>query len=343
MGARGRCVARPHKREVDRLEGLFADFPYLTLEFELEALDAISLPVFSGSSFRGLLGHSLRAVACAQRTPTGDCAEPEACAYTYLFETRAPAGLCADQGANEVPRPFVLEPPLGFRHVRRGDRFNLGLRLLGAGVNYVAHFVRCLEEMGGRGVGQERARFLLRQARSRTMNAGWICVYDARNGAGRFCSEPEPQLLADASAQVARPMDLRAVELHFLTPTRLVHRSEVVVEPEFHVLLRSLLRRLDMIMRVHGRGPIRMDFRAAIEEAAQCSMASSAVRWFDWERQSERQGRAIRMGGIVGPIRYVGPVGQFMPLLAAGTVTHVGKATTFGMGRYDLRALMAPG
>ncbi|MEA3643101.1 MAG: hypothetical protein VBE63_24635, partial [Lamprobacter sp.] len=49
---------------------LTGPLPNLRLErvrFQLEALDPIRLPSYSGSAFRGLLGHSLRHSVCVTR------------------------------------------------------------------------------------------------------------------------------------------------------------------------------------------------------------------------------------------------------------------------------------
>ncbi|WP_328984360.1 hypothetical protein [Thiorhodovibrio winogradskyi] len=44
----------------------------LRLRFFCSALDPIRLPFFSGSAWRGLLGHSLRRSVCVTRAPQCD-------------------------------------------------------------------------------------------------------------------------------------------------------------------------------------------------------------------------------------------------------------------------------
>jgi hypothetical protein len=313
---------------------LFGDFPYLALEFELEAEEDFPLPVFSGSSFRGLFGHALREVACQKRTNDDRCAEPSACPYAYLFETSG-ADMPGQTG-DDAARPFVLEPPLGFRRISGGTRFTLGLRLFGHAVTHAPLFAEVLHEMGRRGLGQARATFRIGRVFHRDVSGQRHVYKNPRR------IEIVPSLLSSVADQSLHLQGLRSIELHFLTPARLVHRGEVTDEPEFHVVIRALLRRLDALMRRHWASALPVDFRALIEEAGQCGISSSALRWFDWARWSERQQKRMTMGGIMGPIRYIGPVGPFMPLLAAGTVIHIGKSTTFGMGRYDLRAVIRP-
>ena len=77
----------------------------------LEAIDPVSLPEHTGSTFRGGLGTALKQVACRQASLCGRCVEPETCAYGYVFETPVPADSEVLRNLRDVPRPFVLEPP----------------------------------------------------------------------------------------------------------------------------------------------------------------------------------------------------------------------------------------
>jgi CRISPR/Cas system endoribonuclease Cas6 (RAMP superfamily) len=59
-------------------------------------------------------------------------------------------------------------------------------------------------------------------------------------------------------------------------------------------------------------------------------------RWYDWKRYSSRQETKIGMGGFVGEITFVGNLALFLPLIRAGEILHVGKGTSFGLGRYEM-------
>ncbi|OPY08167.1 MAG: hypothetical protein A4E66_01907 [Syntrophus sp. PtaB.Bin001] len=39
------------------------------------------------------------------------------------------------------------------------------------------------------------------------------------------------------------------------------------------------------------------------------------------------------MGGLIGDIRYSGPLDEFLPLLRFCEKTHLGKQTSFGLGK----------
>jgi CRISPR/Cas system endoribonuclease Cas6 (RAMP superfamily) len=44
------------------------------------------------------------------------------------------------------------------------------------------------------------------------------------------------------------------------------------------------------------------------------------------------------LGGLTGEVEYADVPGDLAALLALGELTHVGKATVFGFGRYERRA-----
>ena len=81
------------------------------LRFQFQALDPIRLPNYSGSAWRGLLGHSLRRSVCVTRAPSCDgCLLRSHCVYSTFFET-PPASAETAKRYSALPHPFVLEPP----------------------------------------------------------------------------------------------------------------------------------------------------------------------------------------------------------------------------------------
>jgi len=124
--------------------------------------------------------------------------------------------------------------------------------------------------------------------------------------------------------------------VRYLTPTRITFDHQLHTYPEFHVVIRNLLRRLSNLAYFHCGQELKLDFRAIIEAAKQVETRDGQVQWRDWERYSARQDTKMKMGGFVGKADYRGPLPEFLPLLRLGEKTHVGKATGFGLGKYEL-------
>ena len=78
-----------------------------------------------------------------------------------------------------------------------------------------------------------------------------------------------------------------------------------------------------------------LDENAMIEAARYVKLLECNFQNATWYRISYRQKKEIRMDGVTGRVTYKGNLEPFLPLLAAGELLHIGKATVFGQGLYQ--------
>ncbi|MGQ9629723.1 MAG: CRISPR system precrRNA processing endoribonuclease RAMP protein Cas6 [bacterium] len=291
-----------------------------------------SLPPFKGSTIRGAFGRAFRRVSCALRRSTCDgCLLLGRCAYSYVFETPLPPGSSHILRSESVPRPFVVEPPLDSKMDYDPDeKLSFSLILVGRAIAYLPYFVLAFVEMGKAGMGRERARFSVLEVRasdpSRRLEE---VIYEGEEGLLR---ESDIRLGLDSVLPGDR------VEVSFLTPTRLRYGGGYEGRPEFHVLVRNLLRRLSALAYFHCGGELEVDRVGLIERAECVKLVGGDLRWVRRERYSGRQGRRVSMGGIVGGVIYEGDIEPFRELLLLGERVHVGKGCTYGLGRYEIKS-----
>lgn len=289
--------------------------------------------------FRGAFGHALRWVVCVTRTyECAPCPLRDRCVYPYVFETPLPPGTRVMRKYPAAPHPFVLEPPPGERVLARGEVFMVGLTLFGSALRWLPHFIFAFERMDQVGLGSRRATARVVQA------DGWV---DGRP-CPIYAAEERTLAATEACTHTVRlpfspPTDGyddqtdRRVEIEFLTPLRVKYDERLAKSLEFHILVRSLLRRIAHLSYFHcGGDPLGVAFREWIEQAEQVRTVSSTLAWYDWTRYSQRQHETMQFGGLIGRVVFEGVLSPFMPLLRLGEVTHVGKATSFGLGRYRL-------
>ncbi|MFA7481761.1 MAG: CRISPR system precrRNA processing endoribonuclease RAMP protein Cas6 [Vulcanimicrobiota bacterium] len=312
-----------------------AQLQFVDLILTIEAREHIQLPVFSGSTFRGILGHELKRAACSTGEQCEQCRDPENCIYHYLFETRFSAKEDPVRGSLEVPRPFILTPPTRGRVLPARQRAEIGLRLFGAATDYLSYFIYALEQAGQRGIGRENQQFkLLKVSQHHAADLPPTVFYQCREkGPGQFSGEPS---VSDVASNFPSLQLSDSCIIKFLTPTRLKHRGELVKEPEFHVLVRALLTRLGILIGAHGVAPLKLDFSQIVKQAETIRYQALDLRWLDWQRYSNRQKRKMKLGGFIGGVEYTGNLQPFGPLLAAGELLNVGKGTTFGLGGYRI-------
>lgn len=117
---------------------MLADLRVAVYQVHLRAEEPLRLPGYLGSTLRGGFGRAFRRVACIQRgVACPDCRIRGECAYTYVFETPLPKESAVLRSYKDIPRPFVIEPPLGLGpELRAGEEFaSLSLAGTGAAVH----------------------------------------------------------------------------------------------------------------------------------------------------------------------------------------------------------------
>jgi len=225
-----------------------------------------------------------------------------------------------------------------------GDQLRFRLTLMGRATDYLSYVIHTVSEMARRGLGVERARFALSSVdlideadECETIytagNAGRLVPVDA---AGRL-SDFVGTCLNELERAGRKPDD--AVKLRFTTPTRIRVEGDLQTSLSFELLIRSLLRRVSMLMAVHGQSPLDLDYGGLIARAAGVRIGQASLTWHDWQRYSNRQETKMKLGGFIGEIEYRGEaIGEFLPLILAGEILHVGTGTSFGLGKYEIVA-----
>jgi len=313
---------------------------YQKYKFTIEATEPLALPDYKGSTFRGAFGNAFKRVVCAlKRNDCRECLLKTRCVYVYVFETSPPEGTDI-MGMNKyeaVPHPFVIEPPVeSKRAYNNGDILHFNLILAGKGIDYLPYFIYTFEELGKIGIGKGRGKY-----KFLSLEDGDEPVYSIEDKVFRNTAPGELHVQEDFKTgsdthSDSGPED--TITIRFLTPARIKHQRSLAVELEFHVLIRSLLRRLCLLYYFHCGGiEPSWDYKGIIREAEKIAIEKDSLRWRDWERYSSRQDVRMKMGGVVGEVTYRGNVTPFLTILKAGEILHVGKGTSFGLGKYEIQ------
>jgi hypothetical protein len=328
----------PHMDTAGDACAALAHFRFAQFRFRLEANTPIALPPYKGSTFRGALGHALKGLVCVTGKDSCEaCLLRPRCVYPYLFESRPPEGATALRNNSDIPQPFVLVPPLTEQtDFQAGATFALELVLFGKAIDYLGYFILALERMGAQGVGRGRGTFKLLAVDVIQVDRTTREIYTAE---APTLKEIGPPLSMQQIADTQPADNIREITLEFVTPTRLTQDDKLVDLPEFHILIRRLLGRLSSLSRFHHDTPLDIDFRALIEAAKQVTIAKHTLHWHDWERYSNRQQTRMKLGGVKGTVSYTGELEPFLLFLMLGAWTHVGKGTSFGLGKYRVGQL----
>jgi len=302
--------------------------PYLRLRCTLRAEEGALLPSFKGSMLRGAFGRALRSSLCVmgpgQTCET--CGLRGVCLYTRLFETfiddEPPPFL---KGEITAPRPFVIEAEEERRDFAPGDRLRFDLLLFGSAVALQALAAVAVARMAERGLGERRRRFAVEE----------IAFMNAAGDFHPIVSPGRP--LAPPLLPPSNGLPEDEIVLRFCTPARFKAAGRLMPSIGFRALaFRMLARALELTHFFGDRAAIDWQFQSLLRRADRVRIVEQDLSWRDLKRYSARQQTEMTLGGFVGSMRLAGDLALFAPLLRTAEIIHVGKGTTFGLGRVEV-------
>lgn len=305
------------------------DLPLARYRLEFEAETPLHLPEYAGSALRGAFGGALRASACMTKRKTCEgCPLLRTCPYTAIFETPPPDGHVLLK-SGRAPNPYVIEPPpWGERSYAPGETLAFGIVLAGRALDQLPLVLWAFHRAFERGVGAGDGRAKL----SRVFHIG---AEETHVLSGTEDSVREHSRTLPASAAIAEG----PLTLEFTTPLRLQENGRALRPQALtpRALLMTLVRRVAFMCEFHGSARLDADFKA-LARLADTIKDDKELVWRDWTRYSSRQKQKMTLGGVVGRWTLRGELDPFRPYLHLGQWLHVGKETTFGLGRYTLAA-----
>ena len=131
----------------------------LTLQhfrFYLEPKAPLRMPAYNkGNVIRGGFGSTFRRMVCH-----GSCREPEncelrsVCPYTAVFHPFVPEESEKISKNRDIPRPFVIKPPLETKETYLpGERLSFDVVLVGKIKDYLPYFIVTFKELSQAGLG----------------------------------------------------------------------------------------------------------------------------------------------------------------------------------------------
>ncbi len=302
--------------------------------FTFSALDTISFGPQPGAQLRGALYNALLRLFCSETGSTHTPGHTSRCPACWLLANENPD----NTRGRDLPRPLILQPPIGIQRVNPGQAFTVGLGLVGDRALSAFRFIfRALENAGRDGVGWQRGRFFIQAVDAvHPFSGQQVPLLNNRH----LTLPPElPITHADILAQATR-LPPNRVSLRLLTPLRIGQRRHLARRPDLGILLRRLVERCQAMVTHYGDGT-ETDLVAwselyrtlgAVGDSAQ--LVCDETRWLDLHSGSRRSRTTSPIGGLVGRAMWEGDIAPALPWLLWGQVLHVGKSTVKGNGWY---------
>jgi CRISPR-associated endoribonuclease Cas6 len=331
----------------EQLQKSFASFQCLRLRIAEEVTEQIIIPGYQGGVLRGAYGKALKKISCPEeKQGCANCILINKCAYSYIFETPPPEDAEMLRKYPFIPHPYTLNPAMkSLNTYNRGDVFKFDITLVGKAVDYlpfiVYAFIRMGDNKNDNGIGK-----LKKEQGKKSQRGGFqINKIYTLNASGeeagtiyenQILKQADKTLCFDDAWLLSSQYSLDKISLNFLTPLRIRYQNTLCDDPQFHILIRNLLRRLSSLNYFHCNQKLELPFKEIIEKAERIELVDNQTKWHDWSRYSGRQKKEMKLGGITGMATYKGDLAEFMPLLVLGSWVNIGKQTGFGLGRYGI-------
>jgi len=256
---------------------------------------------------RGFLGSALKKYFCVREGDCEKCILKDTCIYSVVF---SPKNIKREEiNISDIPRPFVIH------NIELNEFLNVDMILIGEkNKEYLPYFIFAFEKIG--------------KLKSVETIKGTIVYNDGR-------------LIEDIDSEIKIPEEEikeNFIILNFITPTRIKYKGHYTENIEFHILISQLLRRIKMLNLFYGdKDKFLFDTKKLLDNSKNIMIKYRKIEWCDWGRYSRRQDEYMKLGGIVGEIGYEGNFKEFSYFLRLGEYIHIGKNSTFGLGRYILK------
>ena len=311
------------------------------LRFIARAATPLELDAQGGAAIRGALTTALWERFCANKAAPAcaPCPLVRVCPVAFLV---APLREDDQKGGDQRPRPYTVRPPLdGARTYAPGDPLAFELTLIGQAAQLFPYVVLAAQALEEHGLGRRLPALNGRRGRLEILE---IAAVNPLTGAQQTLYERGKRTVQAPGLPIT-PDDVRAyaatlpgdrITLAFRTPLRLIDDQQLVKRITLRPLIQRLMRRLDDLCIAYGDGPLRIDFRALLDQAAQVQTIDDCTRWVDVVSFSSRQRRSTPIGGLVGSATFAGDLTNLRELLVWGSLIHVGKNAVKGDGWYQI-------
>ena len=287
----------------------YFEIRYLPLTITLTALQRAELPPYLGSTLRGAIGQALLQT------------DKEACTFLYRNGEEA-------ENRKVITKPYMIVPPkacIPQTVIEQGVELKFEFRLFGRAVKYLLPVISALEQIDRFGLGARRYRFELKGIiHSQTQRMVWY--------RGQYYKEA-------ATAAVLPNYELQNVTgavIVLCTPLRIRHGGRLMQTLSFQTLIRNITNRITAITERYGGWIDKEEADRVVSLAENIQTVNEAFKVTQMERYSNRINRKMDFSGLSGRIEYKGELSSFVPWLYAAQSLHIGRNTTFGMGKIQV-------
>jgi hypothetical protein len=315
-------------------------FSFNHFRFHLESKTSLPMPAYNkGNVIRGGFGSAFRRIVChASCREAETCELRNVCPYTAVFQPFVPEGSEKISRNRDIPRPFVIKPPLETKEIYLpGEQLSFDVVLVGKVKDFLPYFIVTFKELSHAGLGRNRAPVELVGVDHVRRHGTVASIYTRDDNLVRPPAEAISwEDLCHSNGANNGATKVTRITLRFLTPTLLKADGLQMRRPSFGPLAKRLRDRINALAYFYCGAGLEIDFKAFGDTAEKVETVSGSTRWVESSRYSRRRDVSHDLSGFVGEVTFEGRLGMFLPYLRLGEYLHVGKNAVFGNGWYEV-------
>lgn len=299
------------------------DIPYIRLRFRSEILADTGMPAAKTAALRGGMGEMLLRQNCVMDRKCEDCQFSKACVVRrtfYSYMEKKPAYVTGPESVG-----YLIECTDNRTKFRRGSCFVFDLVLFGESIVFFNIYLQAFCQLGMTGLGREKARFHIKEVRN---TQGELVVKENEVDMSRYRVGKISDYIRD------RRKELLGGDgewwLTFTTPLSMKYQQEYMSCFYSEALVKGAARRVQML-------DFYMGTEAAVPELPHYpDIVGQTAAWETVKRYSATKDMHMTLRGIVGAVSFRDMPEECLDYLIAGELTHIGRNTSFGFGKYTI-------
>lgn len=323
--------------DIYELKGKLKHIRIAKYRFVLRPYDFIKLSSYAGSSLRKDFSLVFKQITCTEIScHCKSCKKKKDCPYYISLEVAQGIPDPEYKRYQTPPKPFIFEPPLKRKSFfSKNEDLYFDLILVGKTLEYFPFFAASLRRLGQIGIGRNQGKYSMKRIFAldllRNVVAGEYDFNSSEQAGDRDFSVSLGQLYAKYSRENDA---VNQVNVTLATPLRMKRIGAEKWHLYFRTLMRNILTRIANLAYAYSGCTDFLHFPEIIYDAGSVHTIRENFTWEDWRSRAVRESSSnVRLGGCLGDVSYRGEITAFWPILRLGEVLHIGKNTSFGLGR----------
>ncbi|HFJ9404073.1 TPA: CRISPR system precrRNA processing endoribonuclease RAMP protein Cas6 [Bacillus paranthracis] len=302
-------------------------FPYIHLVIQLECTKEGNLPENKTSMIRGVIGRIFKKNVCHDfQLSCRECKYINSCVYPAMFEAPEQSVNLLQRGRS-VPHPYILTCNNKEKEYQEGDQLHFELLLLGGQAEiFTTYLYHTFDKLEHYDFGKGKVKFLVKSVRQHGVGQG-IEIYNAESIRRPVLQQFTPQ-----------HKEFSKMIIQFKTPLRMLRKGKVLRNFSVEAFLWQCQHRLNNLCVLHGGNESGYVTKQELPIIPEDSVRILYETWVETIRYSTRQNQSIALNGLSVAVELdkTEELMEWLPILQFGETFHIGKATTFGLGEYEI-------